>query len=231
MRHDTTSLRLKRASGWFAAGAELREAMEVLSDGAFKLFAYVCLSADRRTGRIEATHQELARAIRKSKRIVGRYVVELEGKGVCRVHSGKNQHSRTVLEVADAYWPYHRDRGYRPGDQEDDYVAAVREAYLEASCGSGTFGPSDERTARDLERRGVPVSVVKDAILIGTSRKWVSLLNGATGPRIKSVRYFEPIIAEFQERPLTADYRQYLRRKNAEFACAWKGTRSAGAKR
>ena len=43
---------LKRPSGWFAAGHEVAQALELLSDAAFKLFVYLCLNADRHTGRI-----------------------------------------------------------------------------------------------------------------------------------------------------------------------------------
>ena len=221
MRHDTTPLRLKRPSGWFAAGAEFREALEVLSDGAFKLFAHLCLAAERPAGRVEATQRELARAIRKSQRIVGRYVAELERKGVCRVHSGRNQHSRTVLEIEDAYWPYQREDDSSQAGKGGDYVSVVREAFLAVGCATGKFGPADERMARKLGARGIPLSVVEDAILLGTCRKWVSLLDGGKGPLIGSLRYFEAMIAEVQEQPLTADYREYLRRKNGQLQRAY----------
>ncbi len=69
---------LKEAFGWFAAGSSFRRALATLSDGAFKLFSYLCLEADRRTGRYEAVQAELAKAIGKSRRIVGKYVEELE---------------------------------------------------------------------------------------------------------------------------------------------------------
>ena len=55
MRND--ALRLKQSRGWFAATSSFREAIEKLSDGAFKLFACVCLDADRPTGRLRAFAQ------------------------------------------------------------------------------------------------------------------------------------------------------------------------------
>jgi hypothetical protein len=45
------SLRLKQERGWFAAGADFRRALGLLSDGAFRLFAWLCLEASRETGR------------------------------------------------------------------------------------------------------------------------------------------------------------------------------------
>jgi hypothetical protein len=103
-----TGLALKEASGWFAAGDSFRRALTELSDGAFKLFAYICLEADRRTGRLLMTQTELAQVLGKSRRIIGAYVAELQAQGVCCVRTGRNQFARTVFEVCDAYWPYKR---------------------------------------------------------------------------------------------------------------------------
>src|SRR6266498_1472867 len=104
-------LRLKRPRGWFAASDEFRAALELLSDGAFRLFVYLCLEADRKTGRILTSYSELAREISRSRRVVVSYVRELDQKGVCVVRAGRNQHTRTLIEVADSYWPYVKQTG------------------------------------------------------------------------------------------------------------------------
>jgi len=65
--------KLKLASGWFAAGVSFQRALNMLSDGAFKLFAYLSLQADRGTGCHQATQTELARVLGKSRRIIGTY--------------------------------------------------------------------------------------------------------------------------------------------------------------
>ena len=57
---SNTGSKLKERAGWFAAGQSFRLALTTLSDGAFKLFAYLCLQADRRTGKFAASHSELA---------------------------------------------------------------------------------------------------------------------------------------------------------------------------
>ena len=44
---NSSSLRLKNARNWFAAGVEVQQALEFLSDGAFKVFMYICLNAER----------------------------------------------------------------------------------------------------------------------------------------------------------------------------------------
>ena len=113
MATETQALRksgstLKVSSGWFAAGVSFQRALTVLSDGAFKLFAYVSLEADRRTGRYEATQTDLARVLGKSRRIIGKYIAELERKGICSISSGRNQYARNIFEILDDYWPYNR---------------------------------------------------------------------------------------------------------------------------
>ena len=65
---------LKLQGGWFAAGAPLLQAMEAVSDGAFKLFVYLCLKADRSTGELSVSPTQLARALRKSRRSLFTYL-------------------------------------------------------------------------------------------------------------------------------------------------------------
>ena len=57
---------LKQSTGWFAAGWTFAEAITTLSDPAFKLFAWLCLNADRHTGRIRMPLAEMGQALGKS---------------------------------------------------------------------------------------------------------------------------------------------------------------------
>ena len=91
--------KLKISSGWFAAGVSFQRALTLLSDGAFKLFAHICLEADRGNGRFEASQTELARVLHKSRRIIGKYIAELEQEGICSIRSGSNQYSRNIFEI------------------------------------------------------------------------------------------------------------------------------------
>jgi hypothetical protein len=45
--NNSSPLRLKNGRNWFAAGVEVQRALELLSDGAFKVFVYICLNAER----------------------------------------------------------------------------------------------------------------------------------------------------------------------------------------
>lgn len=239
---DNERLRLKQASGWFAAGDGFTRAMVSLSDGAFKLFAMLCMRADRYTGQFQASQQELAKTLGKSRRAVGVYVAEMVHKRVCRIARGANQHARTSFEICEEFWPYVRANvcqpspeskirpvksKSKPGGVDADsitspsYVGSVRASFLAIGCGRGSFSASDERMANQLEKRGVPIEVVEDALLLGSVRKYLSWLGGNQSPPVGSLKYFEPLIQEVQQQPWPGGYREYLRSKHRQFVSDW----------
>jgi len=214
-------LRIKEPVGWFVAGEGFRCALNLLSDGAFKLFAYLSFQADRRSGRMTATHKELAAALGKSKRIVGTYVAELEAKEVCKVLSGKNQFMATVYEISDRYWPYHRESSFPESTEIQAYVESVGKCYEELGCTTGKLNAAGIEIVRQFHGRSIPVSVVYGAMLLGACRKYESwLINGPSEP-IRSMAYFEPLIAEVQANPLPDAYSGYLRGKLQHLAQSW----------
>ena len=217
-----SSIRIKEPAGWFVAGSGSLRALIVLSDGAFKLFAYLSLPADRRTGRLAATHKELAAALNKSKRVIGVYAAEIEAKKVCGIRPGKNQFAATIFEIADLYWPYHR-LALRPESSEaGDYVETVRECFESLGCTSGKLGAAGIETARRLQRRAIPLKLVLDAMLLGACRKVDSWLNGGPSEPIHSMSYFEPLIAEIQVTPLPAGYSEHLRNQLQRLLTKWR---------
>jgi hypothetical protein len=214
---------LKEPSGWFAAGTSFRRALRTLSDGAFKLFAYLCLEADRQTGRHEAVQAELAKAIGKSRRIVGKYIEELQQKHVCTVRPGSNQYARTCFEICDEYWPYRQTLEVLAtnGQVRNDYVDAIKSSFFAIGCTIGKFSCRDAQFAQDLQQRGIPLQIVRDALLMGAARKYISWLNGGSPQLIGSLAYFEAMISEIQGRPLAPDYRTYLQEKVMQLGRAW----------
>jgi hypothetical protein len=222
-------LRLKEPSGWFAANASFRRALRRLSDGAFKLFAHLCLEADRRTGRLEAAQAELAKAIGKSRRIVGKYVEELERKEVCTVRSGRNQYARTCFEIRDNYWPYRRTQEVEEanGQVRNAYVDAIRIRFLTLGCTIGKFSARDAQFAEDLQQRGIPLETVQDALLMGGVKKYDSWLNGGSPLPIGSLVYFSALVSEIEERPLPEGYREYLQGKVVQLARMWEAKSSS----
>ena len=142
-------LKIKGDNGWFAAAAGWQAALEKLSDGAFKLFVHISLGAERSTGRFLFRQQDLARALRKSRRSIGTYLQELEERQVCRVRRSSNQHAPGVLEIADQYWPYQRslsaDSLSSTRSAQTLYVEAIGEMLLECPCIRCRYSTSDRR--------------------------------------------------------------------------------------
>jgi hypothetical protein len=220
---SVVSLRLKDPTGWFAAGSSFRRAFQTLSDGAFKLFSHLCLEAHRQTGRLEASQAELAKAIGKSRRIVGKYIEELQAKQVCSVFSAKNQYGRTSFEISNDYWPYCRTMPSNDmqTQADDSYVEAIKTRFTHFGCTAGNFSVQDAQFARALQRRGIPLETVQDAMLMGAIRKFVSWLNSGQSQPITTLAYFAAVISEIQERPFPAGYREYLERKAVQLTKAW----------
>jgi len=214
-------LSLKQKAGWFPAGDAFRKALAILSDGAFRLFAYLCLEADWRTGQFQSTHKELALAMGKSKRAMGSYIAELEAREICRVNPGKNQFAHTTFEISDSYWPYLRLEDRPESPEQKAYIESVRTCFLSLGCGSGRFGSADAAAARDLEQQGIPLSLVEEAMLMGACRKYSSWFEGSALEPIQSLHYFDQLIAEIQKQPLPPGYSAYLRDKIRKLAALW----------
>jgi len=219
---------LKQSTGWFAAGWEFAEAITALSDAAFKLFAWLCLNADRHTGRIRIPEAELAQILGKSQGEIQTAGQELLQRGVCWSDTGLE------IEIADRYWPYEK-QACESGPQE--YVAQVRKILSEPACVRCRFTAADEHMARELYRRGVSLSQVARAIWLGCGRKYATLLSGPGAPLmpIASLRYFAAVIDEVVAHSRTSDtYWSYVRRKAAGLEQEWLrrsrgGAESAGA--
>lgn len=75
---------LKQSNGWFAAGGQFRAALIELSDAAFKLYAWLCLNADRHTGQLRMALPDLAMVWQKPSNWTETALQELIDRGVCR---------------------------------------------------------------------------------------------------------------------------------------------------
>jgi len=148
-------LTLKRPSGFFAAGCEMREALTLLSDGAFKIYVYVCLHADRRTAQLRFRMAELAHATGHSTRSLTSYLEELRSREVSIVYRAANQHELGRIEICDRFWPYNKPPAARLEDPEQGlYVARVRGLFLEPACVNAAFSAADEKLAAEWYRAG-----------------------------------------------------------------------------
>ena len=205
--------RLKRRQGFFAAGAEFERALGVLGDGAFKLYAYVCLQAERATGRLVFERTDLARRLGKSRSALGRHLRELVRAGVCDLETAPNQHRGSVLAVRFAFWPY-RSTGVAPpagpGGNARAYVEVVRQAFLGPTCVQAGFGPADERLAAAWHSEGVPLETVRRAILLGCVRKSMALIDQPAAQPVRCLAYFAALLREVERERFPASYWQHL---------------------
>ena len=206
----TSRLRLKKTSNWFAAGEAFLKAMEILSDGAFKLFVFVCLKADRHSATYRTRSDQLAHALRKPLDTIESSLAEMERKKVCSIVSNTKSDRECLFRIEDEFWPYHSSGSPSAGQDVTDYVAAVRQLFLDLGCTSGRFGSSEETQAKSLEKRGIPLDIVRDAMIMGACRKYISWLNNGYAEPISSMAYFESVIGEFLRCPPLADYREHL---------------------
>ena len=210
----TPRLVLKQSTGWFAAGWTFAEAMRDLSDGAFTLFAWLCLNADRHTGRVRITVPEIAWALRRTESWTQTALDELAERGVCRGVATEQ------LEIADDYWP---DEKQSPDSAPQVFVAQVRKLLSEPACVQCRFSAADEKLARDLHRRGVTVAQIERAIWLGCARKYTTRLANAAPPMpIVSLSYFATVIDEVVGLTNTPEsYWTYIRRQARDLEAQW----------
>jgi hypothetical protein len=210
------SAQLKNPSGWFAAGVEVQRAATTLSDAAFKLFVWMCLHADRHSGILPVAANDLARALGKTGQEVQSCLEELVRTGICRLREPGQ------IEIRDQFWPYQRSFSGPQCNDRDVYVATIREIFLRQGCVRSSFTPADDRLAAEWNRQGIPVERVERAILLGTLRKYVALINHGGGTPITTLHYFRQLVDEVGQIQISPDYWKYVAYKVADFERRWR---------
>jgi len=212
---SSSPLRLKRASGWFAAGREVQHAALLLSDGAFKLFVWLCLHAERGSGTLAISIAELARPLHKSPTEIAHHWDELTQAGACCcVGPGR-------IGIQDRFWPYEREPTDCARQALSAYIAEVRRMFLYPACVHSSFSAADEKIATEWNLRGVSLQQVERAIRLGTVRKYLSLLNNTGGTPITTLHYFAQLVAEVEHTQVSDSYWTYLAYKLRDFERQW----------
>jgi hypothetical protein len=218
-------------SNWFAAGPEVQSALSLLSDGAFRLFFYVCLNASRRTGRLAMSYCDLANRLGRSRRSIASHFDELRRQGICRIHPAANQHQHTEIEVCDEFWPYTKANSSNQSSESAQYVAHIKAFLVKRACARPTFTAAEERTIANLLARQVSLERIERAIALGCCRKYVSLLNGTDSGPIFSIAYFRDVIEEVQDPDVPSGYWNYIMPEMEHLEKKWieKRDKAAGA--
>lgn len=175
-----TRLQLKQPTGWFAAGREVARALQLLSDATFKVFLWLCLHAERGCGALTATSAEIAKGISKPENEIRACLQELQHQRVCVVEPG-------LIRITDAFWPYRRTSMVSSTEQERRYVDEVKRLFLERRCVQSGFSAADEKLAHSLYRRGLSLAQIKQAILLGTVRKYLLIAEHGQSTPISSL--------------------------------------------
>ena len=84
------------------------------------------------------------------------------------------------------------------------YVAHVRGMFRQPACVQGPFG------AVDWHRAGVALDTVRRAILLGSVRKSMTLIDHPDSEPVRTLRYFESLLEEVRDESLPASYWQHL---------------------
>ena len=218
---------LKHPSGWFAAGHQMAQALLLLSDGAFKLFVYVCLNADRTSGQMPFRQAELARRLGKSRRSIATYLEELGDRGVCHLRPAANQHQTGRIEIADAFWPYLRLAPPAADPQQSRYIEQVRTLYLSQPCVQSAFGPADHKLAASWYRQNLPLETIERAYLLGCTRKYVALWNHPEATPIASLSYFTNLLEEVAQEQVSPGYWRHLAQGLGRLESQWRQAAAA----
>ena len=93
------------------------------------------------------------------------------------------------------------------------YVAAVLTLYVDLPDTPLRASAQDQWLARKLYEKGVPLSLVESALLLGSLRRLFRPAVLPPLPPVRSLAYFQPVITELQQNPLPDGYLDYLRLK------------------
>ena len=212
----SSSLRLKQPAGWFAAGREVAEALGLLPDGPFKLFMWICLNADRGLGAIRIELHTIARALNKTPAEVHAHLEDLLQTRIGQMTADGD------IQIADRFWPYERTSICAPDQKFATYISQVKRAFLDRRCVRSCFTAADDKIAAELYHAGVPITDVEHAILLGSLRKYVALINNGRGTPITSLRYFSALFDEVKQ-DISQGYWIHVARRVKQVEQQWSG--------
>ena len=91
------------------------------------------------------------------------------------------------------------------------YVQRVLDLYRETPGTSGRIRPADRQLANTLYQRKIPLSLIREALLLTVSRRtFRSSPDADLLPTIRSLHYFQHVIRELLDKPLPNGYFEYL---------------------
>jgi hypothetical protein len=92
-----------------------------------------------------------------------------------------------------------------------DYILKVLDAYRQTPGTTGLIRRNDRMLAADLYDRGIPITVVENALVLAASRRIFRSPTAVPLQPIRSLHYILPVINEVLELRVSHDYFAYLR--------------------
>jgi len=215
--------RLKHRSGWFAAGEEVMQALEILSAEAFRLYLYLCLHAERQTGRAIWDPEGAARLFHCGSEEASAALAELCQRQVCAPSEA------AAVEIKDRFWPYEKPVLAEPGPDLAGYLERARHLLRRPACVRARFSAADEQLAANFHRRGITLTQLERAIWLGCARKYIALLQGQPPMLITSLHYFTGLVEEVRATQVADSYWLHVQRKVEQLERRWMATRSSTA--
>jgi hypothetical protein len=217
-------LKIRPDLAWFPAPYQWRTAINQLSDGAFKLFVYVCLNADRSTCRFDFRQTVLARELKKSRRSIALYLQELQANRICLIRLSANQHAAGNIEIQAPYWPYQwepQPSVASSSEPHKSYVQTIQTYLYPRACIRCPFSALDRRLAEEWFCRKVPLWQIEHAVLMACGRKYVSWLNGTDSQPIGSLKYFEQVLEEVLNTNTSPEYLEFSKQQVIRLEQKW----------
>jgi len=107
----------------------------------------------------------------------------------------------------------------KPLDSEaEQYVRTVLNFYQQLPETPPLPSSRDRLHAHQLQQRGLPLTLIETAFLLGSLRRLLRSPHALPLSPIDSLAYFEPIIEELLLQPVPDSYIEYLRHKMQPFA-------------
>lgn len=211
-------------SSWFAAGPEVGRALELLPDGAFKLYMFLCLNAKRDTGSISISYASAAKSLNKSRHSINTYFEKLRKCGVCIIHPAANQHASNQIEICDEFWPYTKTAKTNDPTGLASYLQRIKSLLIARACVKCSFGAADQKLATEYFSRGISVEQIERAIALGCCLKYLSWLNNTDSGSglIVSFHYFSGNVEEICNNEFPAGYLDHAIRKMEKLESQWK---------
>lgn len=104
-----------------------------------------------------------------------------------------------------------------PDGDPEQYVHTVLSLYQQLPETPALPSSRDRLHAHQLQQRGLPLTVIETAFLLGSLRRLLRPPHAPALSPIHSLAYFGPVIEELLHHPVPDSYIEYLRRKMQPF--------------